>query len=100
MNITDADGDTPLYTVENLETARYLVEHGAIVARQNLEGVSVRPLPYGIFQLLLTVSKANRPPDRGLPRNCGLFAVHPGPFCSSIASVPHSTLTTFTRNGF
>ncbi|PPQ76478.1 hypothetical protein CVT26_012553 [Gymnopilus dilepis] len=40
VNITDADGDTPLYTVENLETARYLVEHGAIVARQNLEGVS------------------------------------------------------------
>ncbi|KAF8962757.1 hypothetical protein BDZ97DRAFT_1823930 [Flammula alnicola] len=41
VNITDNDGDTPLYTVENLETARYLVEHGAVVARQNLEGVSV-----------------------------------------------------------
>ncbi|KAF8899936.1 ankyrin repeat-containing domain protein [Gymnopilus junonius] len=40
VNITDADGDTPLYTVENLETARYLVQHGAIVARQNMEGVS------------------------------------------------------------
>ncbi|KDR76328.1 hypothetical protein GALMADRAFT_247717 [Galerina marginata CBS 339.88] len=40
VNITDSDGDTPLYTVENIETARYLVEHGAVVARQNLEGVS------------------------------------------------------------
>lgn len=42
MNITDDDGDTPLYTVENIETARYLIEHGAVVDRQNGEGVSVR----------------------------------------------------------
>ncbi|KAF4614216.1 hypothetical protein D9613_007755 [Agrocybe pediades] len=41
VNITDSDGDTPLYTVENVETARFLVEHGAVVARQNLEGISV-----------------------------------------------------------
>ncbi|KAH9481432.1 Ankyrin repeat-containing protein P1E11.10 [Psilocybe cubensis] len=40
INITDSDGDTPLYTVENLETARFLVQHGAIVDRHNLEGVS------------------------------------------------------------
>ncbi|KAF9476683.1 ankyrin [Pholiota conissans] len=40
VNITDEDGDTPLYTVENLETARFLVQHGAVVARQNSEGVS------------------------------------------------------------
>ncbi|KAF9565220.1 ankyrin [Agrocybe pediades] len=40
VNITDSDGDTPLYTVENVETARFLVEHGAVVARQNLEGIS------------------------------------------------------------
>jgi len=45
VNITDSDGDTPLYTVENIETARFLVEHGAIVARQNSEGVSVSVLP-------------------------------------------------------
>lgn len=40
INITDDDGDTPLYTVENIATARYLVEHGAVVNRVNLEGVS------------------------------------------------------------
>ena len=42
MNIADGDGDTPLYTVENLETARFLVQHGAVVARHNNEGISVR----------------------------------------------------------
>jgi len=41
VNITDEDGDTPLYIVENIETARFLVDHGALVARQNAEGVSV-----------------------------------------------------------
>ncbi|EIM91325.1 uncharacterized protein STEHIDRAFT_152973 [Stereum hirsutum FP-91666 SS1] len=40
VNITDSDGDTPLYTVENVETARWLVDHGAIVDRRNAEGVS------------------------------------------------------------
>jgi hypothetical protein len=42
VNITDNDGDTPLYTVETVETARFLVEHGATVDRTNNEGVSVR----------------------------------------------------------
>lgn len=41
MNITDDDGDTPLYVVENIETARWLVDHGATVQRHNKEGVSV-----------------------------------------------------------
>lgn len=41
MNITDEDGDTPLYAVENVETARYLVERGAVVNRRNHEGVTV-----------------------------------------------------------
>ncbi|KAF8807033.1 ankyrin [Phlegmacium glaucopus] len=40
VNIADSDGDTPLYTVENLETARFLVQHGAVVARRNNEGIS------------------------------------------------------------
>ena len=39
--MTDEDGDTPLYTVETLEVARWLVEHGAIVNRVNAEGISV-----------------------------------------------------------
>lgn len=42
VNITDEDGDTPLYTVEDVATARWLVEHGAVVDRTNGEGVSVR----------------------------------------------------------
>ena len=41
MNVTDGDGDTPLYTVENVETARFLVEHGARVDIQNNQGISV-----------------------------------------------------------
>jgi hypothetical protein len=42
VNVTDDDGDTPLYTVENVATASFLVQHGATVDRRNHEGVSVR----------------------------------------------------------
>jgi uncharacterized protein len=42
VNITDSDGDTPLYTVENIETAQFLVEHGATVDIRNNEDLSVR----------------------------------------------------------
>lgn len=40
VNVTDEDGDTPLYTVETVEVARWLVEHGAIVDCVNEEGIS------------------------------------------------------------
>jgi hypothetical protein len=30
-----------MYTVENIETARYLVDHGAIIDTKNNEGLSV-----------------------------------------------------------
>ncbi|KAF7965889.1 hypothetical protein HWV62_41010 [Athelia sp. TMB] len=40
VNITDEDGDTPIYTVENIATAQWLVEHGADVHRYNGEGIS------------------------------------------------------------
>ncbi|KAI0701198.1 ankyrin repeat-containing domain protein [Cytidiella melzeri] len=40
VNITDEDGDTPLYAVEEVATARWLVEHGADMNRRNSEGVS------------------------------------------------------------
>lgn len=53
VNITDDDGDTPLYTVENIETARFLVDHGALVARQNIEGISVNTRPYEPFHSTL-----------------------------------------------
>ncbi|KAG1733613.1 uncharacterized protein EDB91DRAFT_1057349 [Suillus paluster] len=42
VNITDEDGDTPLYAVENIETARWLLDHGATLDRQNNDAVSVR----------------------------------------------------------
>lgn len=41
VDITDSDGETPLYTVESVDTARWLVEHGATISRTNHEGVSV-----------------------------------------------------------
>ncbi|KAF9069259.1 ankyrin repeat-containing domain protein [Rhodocollybia butyracea] len=40
VNITDSDGDTPLYTVETIETAQYLLDKGAVLDRVNDEGVS------------------------------------------------------------
>ncbi|KAG5647398.1 hypothetical protein DXG03_000468 [Asterophora parasitica] len=40
VNITDDDGDTPLYTVENIPTAQFLVDHGATIDRRNSEGLS------------------------------------------------------------
>ncbi|KAH9945241.1 ankyrin [Epithele typhae] len=40
VNVTDEDGDTPLYAVESVETARFLVERGATANHQNAEGVS------------------------------------------------------------
>ncbi|KAI9568262.1 hypothetical protein HD554DRAFT_2022549 [Boletus coccyginus] len=33
VNTTDEDGDTPLYTVENTDTARWLIDHGAVIDR-------------------------------------------------------------------
>ncbi|KAJ7284935.1 ankyrin repeat-containing domain protein [Mycena rebaudengoi] len=40
VNVQDGDGDTPIYTVENVETARFLVDHGATLDRRNAEGIS------------------------------------------------------------
>lgn len=39
--MADEDGDTPLYTVENIETARFLVDNGADFMWQNNEGLTV-----------------------------------------------------------
>ncbi|KAL7414580.1 ankyrin repeat-containing domain protein [Mrakia frigida] len=40
INVTDQDGDTPLYTVESVEGARWLIEHGAEPTWKNGEGLS------------------------------------------------------------
>lgn len=39
--MSDEDGDTPLYTVEDIETARFLVDNGADPTWQNHEGLTV-----------------------------------------------------------
>ncbi|KAI9638308.1 ankyrin repeat-containing domain protein [Dioszegia hungarica] len=38
INIPDAEGETPLFTVEGVEAARWLVDHGADVAAENDDG--------------------------------------------------------------
>ncbi|KAI0279736.1 ankyrin repeat-containing domain protein [Russula aff. rugulosa BPL654] len=40
VNVSDEDGDTPLYTVENIETARFLVDNGADLMWRNSEGLT------------------------------------------------------------
>jgi hypothetical protein len=41
INLPDADGDTPLFTVESVDAARWMVEHGADPAWRNDEGLTV-----------------------------------------------------------
>lgn len=41
INVTDEDGDTPLYTVESVQVAKWMVEHGAEADVRNAEGLSV-----------------------------------------------------------
>ncbi|KAI0033554.1 ankyrin repeat-containing domain protein [Vararia minispora EC-137] len=40
VNVADADADTPLYTVEDIPTARWLLDHGATLDIRNAEGLS------------------------------------------------------------
>ncbi|KAL1409711.1 hypothetical protein Q8F55_003707 [Vanrija albida] len=40
VNLPDDDGDTPLFTCESVDAARWLVEHGADAAHKNDEGLS------------------------------------------------------------
>jgi uncharacterized protein len=41
INIRDNDGDTPLYVVETIQLAQYLLERGALLDTVNEEGISV-----------------------------------------------------------
>lgn len=52
VNVTDEDGETPLYTVENIETAQFLVNHGADPAWKNHEGLTVYQAPSNSYSLL------------------------------------------------
>jgi hypothetical protein len=58
--VTDEDGDTPLYTVESLEVAKWLVEHGATVDRMNSEGISVRIIFIPSERTLIPIGPADR----------------------------------------
>ncbi|KAI9096070.1 ankyrin repeat-containing domain protein [Phlyctochytrium arcticum] len=40
VNVTDEDGDTPLHVVENVNMARKLIQLGADVRQENLEGLT------------------------------------------------------------
>lgn len=41
INVLDDENETPLYTVETLDAARWLVEHGANAQHQNNDGQTV-----------------------------------------------------------
>lgn len=45
INLRDDDGDSPLYVVESVETARWMVGHGADPSLTNDEGLTVRSIP-------------------------------------------------------
>lgn len=48
VNVTDEDGDTPLFTVEDVEVAKVLVELGADAKLKNQAGETVsRPCDAG-----------------------------------------------------
>lgn len=40
INITDEDGDTPLFSVEDLETAKYVIELGGNPSHRNTSGLT------------------------------------------------------------
>ncbi|KZT07626.1 ankyrin [Laetiporus sulphureus 93-53] len=90
VNITDNDGDTPLYVVEDVETARYLVEHGAIVDRRNSEGLS--PAEYlaedyeEVAAYLESVSPARRDNAVETPPVSATASQQPSQYAQNIAS--------------
>lgn len=43
INLRDDDGDTPLYVVESVEMAEWMVRHGADPGLTNDEGLTVCP---------------------------------------------------------
>lgn len=64
INVLDEDGDTPLYTVESIETAKFMFEHGATLDTRNAEGLSVclafATVPFPVPRPFLMFSSAYR----------------------------------------
>ncbi|EJD49733.1 ankyrin [Auricularia subglabra TFB-10046 SS5] len=73
VNITDDDGDTPLFTVESVELAQWLVAHGADHRHRNAEGL--RPADHlaedfpVVANYLLSLEGPNAPPLAPLPQS-------------------------------
>jgi ankyrin repeat protein len=59
INIADEDGETPIFTVESVEVARWLVEHGANADVQNNEGQSVSPNSSSYVQIIASNSSSS-----------------------------------------
>jgi hypothetical protein len=91
VNVVDGDGDTPLFTVEDIPTARFLVEHGAVVDMQNSEGLSV-----SFFNL----HEDHRPLK--LPLGLEAHRAHPGriPRCCVLSRDPLSPPCLRKHGGF
>ncbi|KAF4571320.1 hypothetical protein EYR36_008649 [Pleurotus pulmonarius] len=71
VNVTDHDGDTPLYAVENIQTARFLIDNGASLQITNNEGIS--PIDHlsedfpAVAAYLQTRLPSSLPPSSNLP---------------------------------
>lgn len=71
VNVTDHDGDTPLYAVENIQTARFLIDNGASLQITNNEGIS--PIDHlsedfpAVAAYLQTRLPPSQPPTSNLP---------------------------------
>jgi len=73
VNITDEDNESPLFTVESVAVARWLVDHGAHVDIKNSEGISVSDIPTERARLnLMGCDSANRPPVRRVSRRLAI----------------------------
>lgn len=83
INIRDEEGETPLFTVESEQAARWLVEHGADPLIQNEEGQTVCPCllflsswPYRVDLIIRRLQNTSR---MIIPRSPSTFDRYPRP---------------------
>lgn len=74
MNVTDEDGDTPLFTVENIETARFLIDNEADPVWRNHDGLTV--CQTFTMNTPTEVVLASSLPRRRFPTSSGLSEFH------------------------